>query len=104
MAPDPEPRQCPTIPAMPDLPEHERLFAARKVAALERLVHDHGVGRADAIAWLESWEGGSADMHDLRRDPTFWEQGYRYAMGEHERGNRPPPPADISSDERDPAL
>lgn len=43
-------------------------------------------------------------MHSLRRDPEFWERGYEYARMAHERGERPPPPADTSSDDRDPAL
>jgi hypothetical protein len=85
-------------------PDSERIFAARKAAALERLVRDHGILRADAIAWLESYEGGAADLHDLRRDPDFWENGYRFALHEYKAGNRPPPPPDISSDPRDPRL
>jgi hypothetical protein len=82
----------------------ERVFAARRAAVLDRLVRDHGVPREWASAWLESWQGGAADLHDLRRDPTFWEQGYAYALREHGAGHGPPPAPDISSDERDPRL
>lgn len=63
-----------------------------------------GIPRDWAEAWLTSWEGGTADLHALRRDPEFWDRGYAYARGAHERGERPPPPPDTSSDERDPAL
>jgi hypothetical protein len=40
----------------------------------------------------------------MRRDPTFWDNGYRYARREYDAGRRSPPPPDVSSDERDPRL
>lgn len=85
-------------------PDHERIYAARRAATLERLVGE-GIPREWAEAWLTSWEGGAADIHGLRREPaTFWEQGYQYARAASGRGERPPPPPDASSDKRDPAL
>jgi hypothetical protein len=83
-------------------PDHERIYAARRAGTLERLVGE-GIPRPWAEAWLASWEGGAADIHGLRRDPDFWEQGYQYAHGAYERGERPPAAPDTSSDERDPA-
>jgi len=79
----------------------EAIFQARKAAVLERLVGD-GIPRAMAEAWVTSWERGIADIHDLRRDPRFWESGYIFAHREWELENKPPP-ADTSSDGRDPA-
>ena len=75
----------------------ERLFAARKAATLERLISDHGIPREWAVAWVESWEGGAADLHDFRRDPKFWDNGYAYVMREFNAGNGPPPPPDVTS-------
>jgi hypothetical protein len=40
----------------------------------------------------------------MRRDPTFGDNGYRYARREYDAGRRSPPPPDVSSDERDPRL
>jgi hypothetical protein len=40
-------------------PDTERIFAAKKAATIERLVGD-GIARSDAVAWVESWEGGAA--------------------------------------------
>ena len=88
---------------MPRRADPEQIFQARKAATLERLVSD-GVPRAMAEAWITSWEGGIADIHDLRRDPRFWESGYIFAHRQWELGNEPPPPPDTSSDERDPLL
>lgn len=84
-----------TIGLMSQAPDPERIFAARKAAGLERLVRDHGILRGHAIAWLESYEGGAADLHDLRRDPAFRENGHQFARQEHNAGHRPPP--DVSS-------
>lgn len=57
-------------------PDPERIFAAKRAAILERLVSDAGIPREWATAWLDrattwldSYEGGAADIHDLRRDP-----------------------------------
>jgi hypothetical protein len=69
--------------------ELSHLFQARKAAALERLVGDHGILRSDGIVWLESDEGAAADLPDLRLDPNFWENDYRYALEEHQAGDRP---------------
>lgn len=81
----------------------ERIFAARRAATIERLVGD-GIPRTDVLAWIESYEGGAADLHDLRRDPAFWENAQAYVTRESSAGHRPPPPPDTSSDERDPIL
>jgi hypothetical protein len=81
----------------------ERIFAAKKAATIERLVGD-GIPRTTVEAWVESWEGGAADIHDLRRDLDFWENGYQYVRREYDAGHKPPPPPDISSDRRDPRL
>ena len=85
-------------------PDPERIFTAKRAATLERLINDHGVPRTWAEAWLESYEGGAADLHDLRRDPMFWENAYNYARREYEAGNRPPPEPDVTSDVHDPRL
>jgi hypothetical protein len=85
-------------------PDPERIFAAKRAATLQRLVNDHGIPRDWANAWLDSWEGGAADIHDLRRDGSFWQHAYGYVRREYDAGHRPPPPPDITSDERDPAL
>jgi hypothetical protein len=88
--------------AMSRSPNSERIFAAQKAGTIERLVGG-GVPRDRAIAWVESWEGGAADIHRLRRDPFFWDNRYRYARAEFDAGHKPPKP-DVSSDERDPRL
>lgn len=85
------------------LPRHERIFAARRAATVERLVGD-GIPRDWVEAWVTSWEGAATDLHTLRRDPEFWDRGYAYVTREWAVGHRPPPPPDTSSDERDPAL
>jgi hypothetical protein len=81
----------------------ERIFAAQKAGTIERLVGG-GVPREWAESWVESWEGGAADLHDLRRDPFFWDNGYRYARAEFDAGHKPPPAPDVRSDRRDPRL
>jgi hypothetical protein len=80
----------------------ERTFQARKAAAIERLVSG-GIPRDRVHAWIESYEGGDADVHRARADPAaFWESAYRFARGEFDRGHMPPPLPDASSDVRDP--
>jgi hypothetical protein len=58
----------------------------------------------DVVAWIESYEVGAADLHDLRRDGSFWQNAYGYATREYDAGHRPPPPPDVTSDRRDPRL
>ncbi|MBA2382061.1 MAG: hypothetical protein H0V73_08120 [Chloroflexi bacterium] len=83
-------------------PDSERIFAARKAATIERL-DGVGIPRAD-LRWVESYDGGAAGLHDLRRDPAFCDNAYQYATREHAAGHRPPPPPDTSSEERDPIV
>jgi hypothetical protein len=85
-------------------PDPERIFAAKRAATLQRLVNDHGIPREWATAWLDSYEGGAADLHDLRRDRDFWANAFNYTLNEYQAGHRPPSPPDVASDERDPRL
>ena len=83
--------------AMARRADPERIFQARKAATIERLIGD-GIPRAMVDAWIESYEGGDADMHRSRADPNFWDNAYNYARGEYDRGHQPPGPPDTSSD------
>jgi hypothetical protein len=81
----------------------ERIFQAKNAATIERLVGE-GIPRSMVDAWIESYEGGDADMHRARGDPNFWQNAHHYARGEYDPRHKPPPPPDTSSDERDPVL
>ena len=81
----------------------EAISQGRKAAKIERVVGE-GIPRQLVEQWVESYEGGAADMHDLRRDPGFWDNAHHFTIHEWSAGHKPPPPPDISSDERDPVL
>jgi hypothetical protein len=66
-------------------PDPDRIFAARKAEATERLVRDHGVPRRDAEAWIEHY---AACASDVSRDQSiervsFASNAVRRAMQRH---------------------
>jgi hypothetical protein len=65
-----------------------------------RLVGD-GIPRELVEKSIESFEGGAADMHDVRGDSTFSDNAYQFTTHEWKARHRPPPRPDASSDHGD---
>ena len=42
-----------------------------------------------AEAWIATWDESTAPLHDFRRAPDYWKQGYRFAQEEYRRGYKP---------------
>lgn len=79
-------------------------FQAHRRDTIERLVRE-GIPRRLVNAWIESYEGGDADLHRAYAAPVaFWANAYHFTRHEWKLGHQPPGPPDTSSDERDPAL
>jgi hypothetical protein len=79
-------------------------FQAHKRSTMERLIRD-GMSPRLAHAWLESFEGGDADLYRAYAAPVaFWANAYHFARHEWKLGHQPPGPPDTSSDPRDPRL
>lgn len=77
-------------------------YKAQKAIAIERLVRE-GIPRRKVEAWIESYEGGDADLHRAWAAPVaFWSNAYHFTRHEWKLGHEPPPPPDTSSDPRDP--
>ena len=68
-----------------------RTYQASKAATIERLVGE-GIPRVMVERWIESYEGGDADLHRAWADPAaFFENAYHYARDAYDRGEKPPP-------------
>ena len=84
-----------TILTHPDRGTQERVFARRRIQAIDRLAR-RGMARCDAQAWIDAWLASTMGLEDFRAAGDYWDMAVRYALEERRRGY--PPPATASGE------
>jgi hypothetical protein len=60
----------------------QRTYQVRRMEVFARLVSDHRLRLLDAEHWVRAWEAKAEDLGRPRTSEDFWQEGWRWIVGE----------------------